>query len=179
MIELSNRIILDDGTVLNTVASGIEMLYEDRSIDHMIFWPEKDVELYNQSNQLLDLQWPQLTTSDTEVYQDEDWTNTWFTPEPWASMDLTQWIIEKCNNDTELERAATELILFEQHGLIPVLRHSIYMVHVFRLNQILWGVGRGSSVGSFLLYLSGINRINPLIYGLDVDEFLKISLDLI
>jgi DNA polymerase III alpha subunit len=42
-----------------------------------------------------------------------------------------------------------------------------------RKNNILWGVGRGSSVASFVLYLIGIHRINSLFYNLPIEEFLK------
>ena len=57
--------------------------------------------------------------------------------------------------------------------MLPVLRHLVYMVDHFRREGITWGVGRGSSVSSFVLYLIGINRINPLEFGLDIKEFLK------
>jgi DNA polymerase III alpha subunit len=42
-----------------------------------------------------------------------------------------------------------------------------------RDNNIVWGVGRGSSIASFVLYLIGIHRINSLYYDLSINEFLK------
>jgi DNA polymerase III alpha subunit len=42
-----------------------------------------------------------------------------------------------------------------------------------RNNNIVWGVGRGSCVSSFVLFLIGIHKINPIYYDLDVSEFLK------
>jgi len=48
-----------------------------------------------------------------------------------------------------------------------------YLVDLMRENNIVWGVGRGSSVSSFVLFLIGIHRINSIYYDLDVEEFLK------
>ena len=57
--------------------------------------------------------------------------------------------------------------------MIPVLRHLAWIVYHLRKMEIVWGVGRGSSVSSLLLYLIGINRIDPMKFGLDISEFLK------
>ena len=40
-------------------------------------------------------------------------------------------------------------------------------------NQVIWGVGRGSSVASFVLYKLGVHKIDSLYYNLDVHEFLR------
>jgi hypothetical protein len=66
-----------------------------------------------------------------------------------------------------------EYVLFEERNMIPVLRHLIYMVQLLRQQGVLWGVGRGSSVSSYILFLIGINRIDPMKFNLDVSEFLK------
>jgi DNA polymerase III alpha subunit len=42
-----------------------------------------------------------------------------------------------------------------------------------RKNKIVWGVGRGSSVASYVLFLIGIHKVNSLKYNLDIKEFLK------
>jgi len=42
-----------------------------------------------------------------------------------------------------------------------------------RENGIVWGVGRGASVASYVLYLIGVHRINSIQYGLDWREFLR------
>ena len=40
-------------------------------------------------------------------------------------------------------------------------------------NNLIWGVGRGSSVASYVLYLLGVHRIDSLHYNLDIAEFLR------
>ena len=42
-----------------------------------------------------------------------------------------------------------------------------------RKNNIVWGVGRGSSVASFVLFLIGVHKINSLYYDISIDEFLR------
>jgi DNA polymerase III alpha subunit len=40
-------------------------------------------------------------------------------------------------------------------------------------NRVIWGVGRGSSVASFVLYKLGVHRVDSLYYNLDINEFLR------
>jgi len=65
------------------------------------------------------------------------------------------------------------LILFQERGLFPLLRYLKYLVDTMRANNVVWGVGRGSSIASFVLFLLGVHRINSLYYDLSIDEFLK------
>ena len=115
-INLKHRSILSDGTVLHQTEAGITALYQGLNIDHMLFCPETDVHLYNQSNRVLDSQYPSLQQC-TGVVKRTDWTQNWFTPEPWASMDLTQWVMSQCQNDTELELALEESLISQLEGM--------------------------------------------------------------
>ena len=55
-----------------------------------------------------------------------------------------------------------ELILFKERDLIPLLRYLKYLVDTMRKHNIVWGVGRGSSVASYILYLIGVHKINSI-----------------
>ena len=66
-----------------------------------------------------------------------------------------------------------EYDLFEKKKFIRVLQFLIYFVNILRENNVVWGVGRGSSVASFCLFLIGIHKINPMLYNLDITEFLR------
>jgi DNA polymerase III alpha subunit len=63
--------------------------------------------------------------------------------------------------------------MFQERDLFPLLQYLKYLVDTMRTNSIVWGVGRGSSVASFVLFLIGIHRVNSLFYGLEIEEFLK------
>ena len=75
--------------------------------------------------------------------------------------------------EEELQRVGEELLLFQERDMFDLLRYMKYLVDVMRTNKIVWGVGRGSSVSSFVLYLIGIHKINSLYYDLSIDEFIK------
>ena len=42
-----------------------------------------------------------------------------------------------------------------------------------RDNGVIWGVGRGSSVASYVLYLIGIHKVDSMYYDLPINEFLR------
>jgi DNA polymerase III alpha subunit len=57
--------------------------------------------------------------------------------------------------------------------MIGLLKYIKYLVDTMREHKIVWGVGRGSSVASYALYLIGVHKIDSVKYGLDINEFLK------
>lgn len=97
----------------------------------------------------------------------------WFVPEPFSGINVLEWLINRCETPEEELRIAEEWILFEERRMEPVLRLLIYLIHHFRENNILWGVGRGSSVSSYALYLIGVHKVNSIAFDLDPKEFLK------
>ena len=62
---------------------------------------------------------------------------------------------------------------YEARGMLDLLRYMIYLVDFMRENDIVWGVGRGSSVASYVLYLIGVHRIDSIQFDLDWREFLR------
>jgi len=82
-------------------------------------------------------------------------------------------LLDRCSTEEEKTRVVTELAAFEKRQLSNLLRYMIYLIDTMRQNNILWGVGRGSSVASYVLYLIGVHRINPLKYNLDWQDFLR------
>jgi DNA polymerase III alpha subunit len=88
-------------------------------------------------------------------------------------MDIAKYVLDKCTSEAELQRAGEELIKFQERDMFILLKYLKYLVDTMRKNNIVWGVGRGSSVASFVLFLLEIHRINSLYYDLSIDEFLK------
>ena len=78
-----------------------------------------------------------------------------------------------CSTQQELQRCGQELLLFQERNLFDLLKYLKYLVDVMRDNNIIWGVGRGSSVSSYVLYLLGVHKINSMYYDLDPLEFLR------
>jgi DNA polymerase III alpha subunit len=111
--------------------------------------------------------------ADSSMYSNMDWYSHWLTPEPYASIDVRTWCLDKCKYQEERDRVDLEINEMLTRDMIPIMRHLIYCVDAWRNNGVFWGVGRGSSVCSFVLYLIGINRINPMEHGLVITEWLK------
>lgn len=173
MLKLDNRTIFDDGTVLCNVDAAVELLYSGKSLSQAIFQPNEDIQLYNTSNEIMDCNLDPLLMADKPCFDNVQWYECWNTPEPWASISVLDYCIDRCTDDEQRIRVCEEYKLFEEREMIPVLRHLIWMVQNMRERGIFWGVGRGSSVSSYILYIIGINRINPMQFDLDIKEFLK------
>ena len=98
---------------------------------------------------------------------------TWLMPEKYQQFDIAQWVLEQCVNEAEVQRAGTELLIYAERNLLDMLCYLKYLVDIMHENSIVWGVGRGSSVASFVLYKIGVHRINSLYYDLDFNEFMR------
>ena len=97
----------------------------------------------------------------------------WHMPEEYNQLDVAKYILDKCKSDAELQRVGDELLLYMERDLFDLLRYLVYLVDTMKANGIIWGVGRGSSVASYVLYLIGIHRVDSMYYDLDVREFLR------
>lgn len=73
---------------------------------------------------------------------------------------------------TVTARVEAELAIFEQRGLLDMLRACIFVVNRMHSSNVVWGVGRGSAVASFVLFLIGVHDVDSFKYQLDIDEFL-------
>jgi len=97
----------------------------------------------------------------------------WFMPDKYKELSVSAYVFARCTTSLERQRAEEELTAFHERGLVPLLQYMIYLVDFMRENGIVWGVGRGSSVASYVLYLIGVHRIDSIQYDLDWQEFLR------
>jgi DNA polymerase III alpha subunit len=104
---------------------------------------------------------------------DEIMQSEWFMPDEYKDLDVDTYLMRWCSADDEIARVNMEMREFRARGMINVLRYMIYLVDFMQDNNILWGVGRGSSVASYVLYLIGVHRMNSIQYGLDFNEFMR------
>jgi DNA polymerase-3 subunit alpha len=94
-------------------------------------------------------------------------------PKEYKTMDIAKWVLDQCKDQDQLQRVGAELLEFQRRNMMDLLRWLKYFVDYCRDNKILWGVGRGSSVASYVLYLIGVHKIDPLKYNLDWQDFLR------
>lgn len=100
-------------------------------------------------------------------------SSEWLIPNKYKTLDLTKYLLDKCTSDDQISRVNEELDAYKNHNLLDLLRSMVYIVDVMKENNIVWGVGRGSSVSSFVLFLIGIHKVDSLKYNLDWKEFLR------
>ena len=94
-------------------------------------------------------------------------------PDEYKSLDIASWVLTQCTKQEQLQRCGQELLLFQDRNLFNLLRYLKYLVDVMKENNVIWGVGRGSSVASYVLYLIGVHKIDSMYYDLSISEFLR------
>jgi len=100
-------------------------------------------------------------------------TNNWFMPDSYKNMDIEKFVLMQCKTDEQIERVNIELKEFEKRNLMMLLKQVKYIVDTLRSNNIVWGVGRGSSVASLVLHILGVHKIDPIKYNIPLNEFFK------
>jgi DNA polymerase III alpha subunit len=96
----------------------------------------------------------------------------WFIPEKYQNFDIEKYLMDLCPKEN-YDRLMQELNLFNRYEMIPVLKMMKYIVDTLREQGVVWGVGRGSSVASYTLYLIGVHKIDSIKYNLPIEEFFK------
>ena len=99
--------------------------------------------------------------------------NNWFMPDSYKQLDIKKFVLDLCKTQEELDRVNVELDEYEKRNLIMLLRQMKYIVDTLRKNNIVWGVGRGSSVASYVLHLLGVHKIDSIKYDIPLNEFFK------
>jgi DNA polymerase III alpha subunit len=97
---------------------------------------------------------------------------TWNIPEDYLSIDIEEYLVSICPKEN-YDRLIEELILYQKNNMLPLLKVMKYVVDTLKSNNIVWGVGRGSSVASYVLFLLGVHRIDSVKYKLPIEEFFK------
>jgi DNA polymerase III alpha subunit len=97
----------------------------------------------------------------------------WLMPDEYKNLDIAKHVLGLCESEAALQRVGEELLLYQSRDLFDLLRYLKFLVDVMKSNNLIWGVGRGSSVASYVLYLLKIHRIDSLHYNLDIAEFLR------
>jgi DNA polymerase III alpha subunit len=166
------EIVLDEQDLCDLVLQGRSVAELERvTVDHSVNLEQLIFVLDDPASLAT---WTFPTDSNISI---PDWDSLrqkcWHMPDNYADMDIAAHILSLCSTDAELQRAGHELMLYQERGLFDLLRYLKYLVDVMIQNHVIWGVGRGSSVASYVLYLLGVHRINSMYYDLDVSEFLR------
>lgn len=154
-----------------------ELLYQGKSHllnDLLVDSSDPEILKYNQTCE-------HLGEASLKIYQpldiDLDFFDTtlqqdWMMPEEYKKLDIETFLVQH-SNKAHYQRLMEEIEEFRQRNMLDLLRWLKYFVDTCRKENIVWGVGRGSSVASYVLYVIGVHKIDPIRYNLDWRDFLR------
>lgn len=174
--EIVNTLNIDDwGRIVVDCDTALELLLSGQDLNLVNIEDSPELQQFNAMCQHFDkseeiinpVVTPEMSAQQYHAIRSQKWlfdTN---------DNDLWDHLLEKCENQEERDRFVYEFEEFASRGMLPVLSHLHLMIQKIDDAGIVRGVGRGSSVASFILFLMGVHFINPLLYNLDINEFLK------
>jgi len=163
-----NEIVVDENDL-------VEGMLEGKRARYVITKDTEKIDSYNhfctlfKFDDTIDYETP-AETNDKYSYKD---ANNWWMPEEYKTLDIEQYLLNLITTQKQRERVYAELEEFKNREMLPMLQFLVYMVTELKQHNILWGVGRGSSVSSYILYLIGVHKIDSIKYNLDYKEFLR------
>ena len=164
-----SQIIYDEHDLVNMIMSGATI----ESLQGMLVEPGVNLETASayleQVPELIEYAFTDMTVEEFDQMKQ----NSWHMPDEYKQLNIAEYILSLCDSNVKLQRCGEELLLFQERNLFDLLRYLKYLVDTLRANNMIWGVGRGSSVASYVLYLLGVHRIDSIFYNLDHREFLR------
>ena len=177
--ELNDRVLFYDGEIVIDPSRAADFFQSDLS-KVRVSKTTCELEAYNQfvepNERLVEktgfgdisLDWnlpPEFVNLDVDEYIESRFADT-VVDEPATFTD----------DDTIVEyyrRTQDELARYRELGLYPILRAIIYTINTLRTHNKVWGVGRGSGVSSYVLYLIGVHDVDSVFFSLDYNDFLR------
>lgn len=107
----------------------------------------------------------------------------WQLPEEYLKMDLWERIIDAYDQRAaELDytvqeedhagaRMEMEYEEIRKRGMTEFVKTVIYVLDMFRQHNVVWGVGRGSSCASYVLFLLGLHSVDCIKLQVPLEEF--------
>lgn len=175
-ISVNNMYCDPYGQVYFTQNEICDLLYTNPELDLSQF-RLKDADQYNTSIKKLNVdfrpveRYQQLTIDIAEF--DQVRQQKWLMPQEYQNLDIGAELLARCSSEIQKDRVRLELAFFEQNNLLDLVRYIKYLIDTMNQHNIVWGVGRGSSSASYVLYLLGLHMIDPIKYNIPLEEFFK------
>lgn len=124
----------------------------------------------------------ELKKNNDEVKLDTSWS----LPKEWASLTIDQvqhLIVDKATDliakakysEVQVAKAYTrieqELKEIERRNMVDFLKTIMFVLETFKKNNICWGVGRGSSCASYILFILGLHVVDCIKFDVPMEEF--------
>jgi DNA polymerase III alpha subunit len=110
----------------------------------------------------------------------------WQLPQKYKDLNLREYVFDKFIEvgarlgyanlsepecDAYADRLDAELAEIERRGMVEFTKTIIFVLDTFREKGILWGVGRGSSCASYVLYILGLHVVDCVKFNVPMEEF--------
>lgn len=163
------QLIFDDSGIINLVMKGIDISTSNFLVEGISVTDIDSVNALTNSNTLSSYVNKDISVNEFDVRNQKNW----HMPSEYHTLDIAEHILSLCTTQAELQRCGDELIMYQERKLFALLRYLHYLVNVMKENDIIWGVGRGSSVSSYVLYKLEVHKVDSMFYKLNIDEFLR------
>lgn len=162
--------IIDPGLLAEYFTRGI------RPSDIRVTEVTPEVELFNQ--QVSDVE--KLLVAKTEPLK---LNLEWKLPASFKNLDINEYVIDVFSTkihqlgysnqlkELAFSRIADELETIKNRGMTEFFKAIIFVLDSFRKNNIVWGVGRGSSCASYILFILGLHVVDCVKFDIPMDEF--------
>lgn len=153
---------------LMTENDAVELLYRGKRL-HNIAFVDEVVQQFN--NHAVELGLEEIVSS---IQHSKEFN----IPQHYKDIDVEEYVHSLVptggdSDESVKARVEMELAEFKARNLFPIIQLLIYIIDTMRKNNLVWGIGRGSAVSSYLLYLLGVHKVDSVKYNLDIKEFLK------
>lgn len=98
--------------------------------------------------------------------------SNWNMPDKYKQLDIEEYLVSICPEEN-YPRLVAELDAFKERNMLDLLRWLKYFIDTCENESVVWGIGRGSSVASYVLFLIGVHSVDSIKYNLDWQEFLR------
>lgn len=161
------------GNVIYQQHDLVELIYQGfTALDNVTIESFDKLDKFEQQSNLK-LKTPDTALDNYTIEQyDQACQNNWFIPEEYKNFDIEEFLVQQCPEEN-YQRLVEELLEFKARNMMMLLKTLKYLIDALRANNIVWGVGRGSSVASYVLFLLAVHRIDSVKYNLDWREFLR------
>lgn len=174
LFNLKDKAILDTGEVLVKYPRLLSLARDGIDFHSLKCFPDSRIDDYNK---IVERELIQVIP-DGEISGPELTIFEWNTPKPWKDIDLSEFCSHKLyeNNLIDsiyIDRLVEELNELTERNMTQLICHLIYIIDTWTKRNIVWGVGRGSSCASLVMFLIGVTRIDPVKYDIPISEFFR------
>lgn len=180
LVSFEDRQIDQHGNTILTADQFVKACLDGKTINDQVYVTglNADIRQYNR-----------YTDKKVSIYQGTECYSEnafkWLIPPSYLTINLGKYVADKLSTeidngdlsdqqiDDRIERVKFELKLVKKHDLTNLFRCLIYVIDRLTEQSKVWGLGRGSSVASYVLYLIGVHDVDSVRFDIDPLEFYK------